>query len=180
MRWGSYSRPGGMGSHFSPTESCCIFSSMRPVPSHRIGVLAIAALVVAACTRSAPTPVEIRAVNYAFGAPASLPPGPALFRLVNAGTVPHEVQLYAFKAGISADSGRRLLGAEHFPDSLADSSGAVLISAAGATAPEQVYVDLLAGRTYALVCQFRDTPKAPRHNRLGMFAVLHVTSGPRE
>ena len=103
-----------------------------------------------------------------------------LFRLINTGTVTHEAQLYVFKAGISADSGRALLGAEHFPDSLADSSGAVLIAAAGATAPEQVYIDLQPGRLYALRCQFRDSATAPRHDRMGMFRVLQVANGAGE
>jgi hypothetical protein len=143
-----------------------------------IRLLGLVAMVPAGCARYGPKTVDITAVNYAFGAPASLPPGPALFRLINRGTVPHEVQLFLFKAGISPDSGRALLRAGQVPDSLADSSGAVLISAAGATAPEQAYIDLEPGRLYALVCQFRDNPKAQRHDRLGMVAVLQVEPGP--
>ena len=97
-------------------------------------------------------------------------------RLINAGTVPHEVQVFVFKPGISADSGRGLLNTmDRVPDSLADSSGAVLIAAPQTTAPEEVYVDLQPGRAYALLCQFRDAPKAQRHDRLGMFGVLNVS-----
>src|SRR4029077_14819850 len=104
-------------------------------------------------------------------------PGPARLRLINAGTVPHEVQVFVFKPGISGDSGRALLNTmDRVPDSLADSSGAVLIAAPHTTAPEEVYVDLQPGRTYALLCQFRDTPKAQRHDRLGMFGVLQVAA----
>jgi hypothetical protein len=106
--------------------------------------LAIASLafLLAACTGpSAPPPVDITAVNYAYRAPLSVPPGPTRFRLVNAGTVPHEVQLFRFRLGISPDSARSLLALEHFPDSLADSAGAVLIAAPGTAAPEEIYAD---------------------------------------
>jgi hypothetical protein len=143
--------------------------------------LAIASLafLLAACTGpSAPPPVDITAVNYAYRAPLSVPPGPTRFRLVNAGTVPHEVQLFRFRLGISPDSARSLLALEHFPDSLADSAGAVLIAAPGTTAPEEIYADLELGQVYALVCQFRDSAAAPRHNRLGMFAALRVARTP--
>lgn len=132
-----------------------------------------------ACTRaSAPSPVDITAVNYAYRAPVSVTPGPTRFRFVNAGTVPHEVQIFRFRVGISPDSARALLALEHFPDSLADSGGAVLIAAPGTTAPEQVYADLEQGQVYALVCQFRDSAKAQRHDRLGMFTTLRVVRRP--
>lgn len=136
-------------------------------------------LTVGCATARPPRTVDITAVNYAFRAPASLSPGPAAFRLVNAGTVTHEVQIFRFRKGISADSGRALLALEHFPDSLADASGSVLIAAAGETTPEQVLTDLSPGELYALVCQFRDSAGAPKHDRLGMFAVLRVTSPAR-
>ena len=89
--------------------------------------------------------------------------------------MPHEVQLFLFKPGISADSGRALLASmDRVPDSLSDSSGAVLIAAPHMSAPEEVYIDLQRGRVYALVCQFRDSASAKRHDRLGMFGVLRV------
>ncbi|HET9709325.1 MAG TPA: hypothetical protein VFP39_13595 [Gemmatimonadales bacterium] len=137
------------------------------------------AFLLAACPRAnEPPPVDITAVNYTYRAPRSVPPGPTRFRLVNAGTVPHEVQLFRFKLGISPDSARALLALEHFPDSLADSGGAVLIAAPGTTAPEEIYADLQQGQVYALVCQFRDSAAAPKHDRLGMFAALQVARAP--
>ncbi len=135
------------------------------------------ALVATACGTAPPPVIAITAVNYAFQAPRTLSPGPARLRLINAGTVPHEVQVFVFKPGISADSGRALLNTmDRVPDSLADSSGAVLIAAPHTTAPEEVYVDLQPGRAYALLCQFRDSAKAQRHDRLGMFGTVQVTS----
>lgn len=135
-------------------------------------------LLLVACAPRAPRPVEIVAVNYAFQAPDSVPAGPAVFTLTNRGTVVHEVQLFRFRRGITADSGLRLLVTENTPDSLYDASGAVLISAVGATAVQRVEADLQAGELWGLVCQFRDSAGAPKHDQLGMFKVLTVTAAP--
>lgn len=133
------------------------------------------ALVIAACSPEAPRAIPIIAVNYAFQAPDSVPAGPAAFTLTNRGSVVHEVQLFRFRRGIPADSGLKLLVTEGTPDSLYDASGAVLISAVGATAVQSVTVDLKAGELWGLVCQFRDSAGAPEHDKLGMFKVLTVT-----
>jgi len=123
---------------------------MRRPPNLRSTLSRLLALLGAvACQPQPPTVIEITAVNYAFQAPHTVAPGPARLRLINAGTVAHEVQVFAFKAGISA--------------------------AAHTTAPEEVYVELQPGRAYALLCQFRDSPTAKRHDRLGMFGALQVT-----
>lgn len=141
----------------------------------RITTRLIALLMLVSCAPARPREVEIVAVNYAFQAPDSLPAGPAVFRLTNHGTVVHEVQLFRFRRGIGADSGLRLLVTEGTPDSLYDASGAVLISAVGATAVQGVTADLQPGELWGLVCQFRDSAGAPKHDKLGMFKVLTVT-----
>lgn len=128
----------------------------------------------AACRPAAPRTVDIVATNYAFQAPRTLSPGPTLFQLVNRGTVNHEVQIYRLRTGISADSGLKLLASAGYPDSLADSSGSVLVSHIGLTAPEKIFVDLKAGETWALECAFRDSANAPRHNTMGMIATFEV------
>jgi hypothetical protein len=147
----------------------------KPLRIRRVGLVLL--LAATGCGSPITRAIDITALNYAFQAPSSISPGPARLRLINAGTVPHEIQVFVFKPGISADSARALLNTmDRVPNSLSDSSGAVLIAAPHTTAPEEVYVDLQPGRVYALVCQFRDSPKAQRHDRLGMFGVLHVTS----
>ena len=133
-------------------------------------------LLLVACGPRPPRPIAITAVNYAFQAPDSVPAGPAVFTLTNRGTVLHEVQLFRFRRGITADSGLRLLVTENTPDSLYDASGAVLISGIGATAVQGVAADLQAGELWGLVCQFRDSAGAPKHDKLGMFKVLTVTA----
>jgi hypothetical protein len=118
---------------------------------------------------------DIVAVNYAYQIPHTLPPGRRLFRLVNNGTVPHEVQFYRFRPGIGPDSALRLLASESYPDSLIDPAGAsVLIAMPGQSAPELVYAELRPGETYALGCTFRDSATAPRHNLMGMIGVIEV------
>lgn len=124
--------------------------------------------------RPAPRDVEIVATNYAFQAPASVGSGPTIFHLTNRGSVVHEVQLFRFRPGVGADSGMKLLTADGVPDSLFDVNGSVLISAPGQTAVEGVYVDLKPGETWALVCQFRDSAGAPKHDKLGMLRVMSV------
>lgn len=131
----------------------------------------------AACAApAAPRRVEIIATNYAFQAPDSVPAGHAVFTLTNRGTVAHEVQLFRFRRGVGADSGLKLLVTEGTPDSLYDASGAVLVAAVGATPVQEIAADLKDGELWGLVCQFRDSAGAPKHDKLGMFKVLTVTA----
>jgi hypothetical protein len=118
--------------------------------------------------------VTIEATEYAFRAPATLPPGPTAFRFVNRGKVTHEVQLFRFAPGVSANAARAYLAAGNAPDSAADPSGSVLIAFPGVTAREEVLVNLVRGERYALICQFRDGPGKPRHSTLGMVGLIEV------
>ena len=131
-------------------------------------------LALTACRGGAPQRIDVVATNYAFQAPRVLHPGPTLFELVNRGTVTHEVQIYRFRAGISADSGLKLLAAGQFPDSLSEPGGSVLIANAERTASERIFIDLKRGETYAFECAFRDSATAPRHNSMGMIATFEV------
>lgn len=142
----------------------------------RLPIQSLVPLLLFGCAPRAPRPIEIIAVNYAFQAPDSAPAGPVVFTLTNRGTVLHEVQLFRFRRGITADSGLRLLVTEGTPDSLYDPSGAVLITAVGASAVQGVTADLQPGELWGLVCQFRDSIGAPKHDKLGMFRVLTVTA----
>lgn len=137
----------------------------------------VPALLLAACGTDGPRPIAIVAVNYAFQAPDSVPRGPAVFTLVNRGTVWHEVQLFRFRHGITADSGLRLMTTADTPDSLYDPSGAVIVAAAGAAPIGGVAADLRPGEVWGMYCAFRDSVGAAEHGELGMFRVLTVTGG---
>jgi hypothetical protein len=118
--------------------------------------------------------VTIVAKDYAYVVPASIPAGMTAFRFVNRGAHPHEVQLFRFNRGVSAQQARAYLAGGSVPDSVADPSGSVLIAFAGVTAREEVLVQLVRGERYALVCEFRDAPTKPKHATLGMVALLEV------
>jgi hypothetical protein len=124
----------------------------------------------------APTPkwVTIEAHDYAFTAPAVVQAGATVFRFVNHGRVPHEVQLFRFNANVSATAARAYLATGNVPDSVADANGGVLIAPPGGTTREMLYVELRAGERYALMCQFHDSPGKPMHSTLGMVALLEV------
>ena len=137
----------------------------------------IAVIVVLACR--APEPyarVQVVATNYAFTVPRTLPPGLTAFQFINHGTVRHEVQLFRFTRGISPDSAGRLLAADNIPDEAAELQGGVLIGMPGDTVRQQILDTLRAGDVYGLLCEFRDSTSAPKHSRLGMFAVVRVES----
>lgn len=142
--------------------------------SARSALVALSALLPASGCAPQPRVVDIHAKNYAFSAPAKLPPGSTSFRLVNDGSVLHEVQLFRFHAGISSDSAAVLLAAGPIPDSAYDVSGSVLITAPGTTAHEQVVIPLSTGDVYGLLCEFRDGDSLPRHASMGMWATLQV------
>jgi len=133
-------------------------------------------LVGAAC-RPAPAPfarVRIAARDYAFGAPRTVPPGQTAFRLVNEGTVRHEVQLYRFRPGISADSALHMIATNEIPDEAIDVGGGVLIIGPADSARQQLLLTLQPGEVYGLECAFRDAPGQPQHRDLGMYGVLEV------
>lgn len=151
---------------------------MRDVVSSSSGGLprapvALGLVAIVACGQ-APRTVEIHAKDYRFVAPATLPSGNTTFRFINDGTVLHEVQLFQFRKGTSPEAAARLLAAGPVPDSAYQGSGAVLITAPGTAAREQVVVPLGHGDVYGLLCEFRNADSLPRHSAMGMWAVLRV------
>ena len=118
--------------------------------------------------------VTIEAVDYAYRVPATVPPGPTIFTFVNHGRVPHEVQLFRFNPDVSAAVARKYLATGIVPDSVADTSGGVLIAPPGGRTREGLYVELAAGEQYALMCQFRDSAGKPMHSTIGMAALVQV------
>jgi hypothetical protein len=123
---------------------------------------------------SAISHVRVVAREYAFGFPASLPAGQTAFRLINDGTVRHELQLYRFKPGIPRDTALRMLATDQIPDSAVDVDGGVLVAGASDSTVQELLVTLRRGDVYALECVFRDAPGQPRHRDLGMVAIVQV------
>jgi hypothetical protein len=118
--------------------------------------------------------VDIHGRDYGFTAPATVSPGITTFRFINDGAVLHEVQLFKFHPGLTADSAAKLLAAGPLPLAAYNISGSVLITAPGTTAHEQVVIPLARGEVYGLVCEFRNADSLPRHSTLGMWAIMKV------
>lgn len=138
-------------------------------------LLALVPLLLSCTTQhSAISHVRVVAREYAFGFPASLPAGQTAFRLINEGTVRHEVQLYRFKPGIPRDTALRMLATDQIPDSAVDVDGGVLIAGAADSTVQELLATLRPGDVYALECAFRSAPGQPRHRDLGMVAIFQV------
>ena len=118
--------------------------------------------------------IDIRATEYAFRLPATLPPGRTAFRLVNAGTVWHEVQVFRFRPGTDAAIAARLLAADSLPDAIRDSTASVLIAGAGMASRQQILTTLERGELYGFICEFRDGDAKPKHAKLGMVGLVHI------
>lgn len=132
----------------------------------------LVALFAVACKASAPDPTEIvvPATDYAFQVPHDIAAGPAAFRLDNRGKVPHEMALGLLKVGISADSLLAYASKGGDPGDLTDGVVGILIAAPGQRSLGTLNAALVAGRTYMMICQFRDADSLPPHIAMGMRA----------
>ena len=143
----------------------------------RARVIAALALVGAACSPSRPVTAPetvVGASDYAFQVPAHLGAGPARFRLQNTGKVPHEMAMGQLRAGVTADSLLSHLAAGGDPTPLTDGVVGILIVEPGATSLGTLDVDLVPGRTYVMICQFKDADSLPPHIVMGMQASFVV------
>lgn len=139
--------------------------------------LTLLGLVGSACRQAPPAPAietSIAASDYAFQVPTHLPQGPTLFRLRNIGQVPHEMALGQLRAGITADSMLSRLASDEDPADLLDGVVGILIAEPGTSSLGTLSVDLIQGRTYMMICQFRDADSLPPHIAMGMQASFLV------
>ena len=116
----------------------------------------------------------IAASDYAFQLPAHLARGQMTFRLKNNGKVPHEVAMGQLRAGITADSVLARLAGGGDPTDLTDGVVGILIAEPGATSLGSLRVVLVPGRTYMMICQFKDADSLPPHSAMGMQASFVV------
>ncbi len=112
--------------------------------------------------------------EYAFRVPAELPAGPRAFRFENRGKVRHELNISLLRPGVTI---QQFIAAANDAKPLApyiDVPVGVLFAEAGKSSPSALSTDLRAGRTYAIICIFRDSAGKPRHHKLGMYSAIHV------
>ena len=138
--------------------------------------LVIATAGVAACTH-APNEVTVVGLDYSFEAPATLPPGPTLLAFENRGEVDHEMILVRLKEGVTLDQVMEGVRGGADPADFMEGGPGILIAGPGETAASRLFVDLQAGKTYALVCNLRDDEDAPPHAALGMRTTFEVSEG---
>jgi hypothetical protein len=126
---------------------------------------------------SAHAPVRketVDATDYAFHLADTLDAGETEFVMTNSGKQRHELSFSRLEAGATAE----LFYAEYLKgsdvDSLYDDDGAILTAYGGDRNDFAVRIDLIAGRTYVLLCEFSDSPGAPPHAKMGMFKEIVV------
>jgi hypothetical protein len=146
-------------------------SSLKPA---RFVALALTGCLAACSPRETLPEVQVRAVDYAFASPDSLPAGETIFSFANAGTVQHEVKVIALRPGTTLTTILRLEVADSGWRHLTDPTSGILTAGPGATTPGRLLINLQPNRTYLLVCGFQDSEDAKPHIKLGMVREVHV------
>lgn len=119
-----------------------------------------------------PREVMVRATEYAFQAPDSLPAGATAFGLENAGLKAHELILVGLRPGATLSEIVRRDRADSTWRHLREPTSGILTADSGITTPGRLLVNLVAGRTYVLICNFQDSDDAPPHLHLGMVHLI--------
>jgi hypothetical protein len=112
--------------------------------------------------------VTIRARDYAFEVPDSLPAGPVAFALENDGRVAHEVVITGLRPEATLATILRRDKADSTWRDLRYPPSVVLTADPGVTTPGRLLITLVAGRTYLLLCNFRNTDTSSVHFYIGM------------
>lgn len=124
-------------------------------------------------SQSAARDILVDGTDYAFQVPTVVHAGSTRFRFVNRGKVFHEMALGRLQEGITADSLLAYAAAGHDPGDLARVVG-ILIAGPGDTALGTLSAELEPGRTYLMICNFRDGDSLPPHVAMGMQASFVV------
>lgn len=139
-----------------------------------------AALLVAAFARAPASPeVLVVANEYAFIAPDTLVAGMTTFTLQNQGKQQHEMLLGLMRPGVTAaqvvDAATHGANFRQLPGVyLEGAMQGALFAWPGTTSSARLTIDLVRGRSYVLLCTFRDSTAAPQHAAMGMFRILQV------
>jgi hypothetical protein len=151
-----------------------MLAAVSPVAYRRqtLQVLALCCLPLLGCAPVKPVAPEIviPATDYAFQLPKEISAGRTQFRLENRGKVAHEVAMGQLRAGYTADSVLARMAAGGDPGDMTDGLVGVLIAGPATTSLGSLSADLLPGRTYMMICQFKDADSLPPHVVMGMYA----------
>ena len=120
-----------------------------------------------------PATVDIVANDYAFvGVPQRVAAGPTLFAFVNQGKVAHEMAFGRLQPGATIDDVLKVSKAGGRIRDIVTRLVGILVAGPGKSPDGRILVDLIPGETYLVFCNFRDTPDAPPHMTLGMYATF--------
>jgi hypothetical protein len=141
-----------------------------------LSLIACLGISVGASCRPAPSThaLLIRASDYVFIVPDSLPAGPTAFGLINEGTVPHEVVIAGLEPGATLDEILRRDRADSTWRHLRQPPSGILTADPGVTVPGRLLITLEAGRQYILVCAFQDSDSSAVHMHMGMVRVVRA------
>ncbi|MEP6692646.1 MAG: hypothetical protein ABJD07_15925, partial [Gemmatimonadaceae bacterium] len=133
---------------------------------------------VAPATRAVPI-LRVIGTDYAFQLPAVVHSGRTTIVLENQGRVAHEMLLAPLRDGVTgndlAKAAQEGVLVQPFIERFVDGAPAgVLFALPATTSPGRLATMLVSGRSYAVVCNFRDSPTAARHMALGMFKTFRV------
>jgi len=114
--------------------------------------------------------IDVVANDYAFmPLPPGIKPGLTTFTFANQGKGQHELALGRLKHGVTLDDVLKGVKGGGRPRDFLERSVGILVAVPGQSPEGRLLVDLQAGETYLLYCNFRDTPEAPMHVILGMY-----------
>jgi hypothetical protein len=119
--------------------------------------------------------IEVIANDYAFSAlPARIEAGPAVFSFANNGKVQHEMSLGRLKPGATIEQLVKVSKEGGRLRDLIERSVGILIAGPGKSPDGRLLVDLIAGQTYIVLCNLKDTPDGPPHMTLGMYTTFRA------
>ncbi|HXT16159.1 MAG TPA: hypothetical protein VN706_11055 [Gemmatimonadaceae bacterium] len=158
----------------------CRFQDSVGAPVHsRMGMIAVVhvtpsttAEVLGAATDT------VRGFEYAFKSPRTLTPGRHTLTFVNAGKVPHEVNVALLRPGITVAQAHALLERNGDDDGFVEEWLGVLFAHAGAATAGQLRLNLLPNRDYLISCGLANDDRAPPHFALGMLGLMRTTRLP--
>jgi hypothetical protein len=153
---------------------CVVCSSLSVLASASRTAALVALVTVSPSCRQRVSTVTVAGTDYAFQAPDTLLGGRTRISFQNRGRVPHELVMALLKPGISFEQLLERLHTGGDPQEFLDAMIGVLIARPAQASGGELLVDLIPGRTYAIVCQFRDGEGQPPHVILGMHKRIMV------
>ncbi len=156
----------------------CEFQDGDSTPKHSsLGMVKqvhVADSIAATSARAPVRRVTVDVGDYAFRVADTLPAGESDILMRNDGAQRHEVAIGRLKAGTTPQYFFAQYLQDQDVDSLYDDDGAILVAYGGDQNAFTIRVDFLAGRSYVLLCELRDSPEAPKHAKMGMFRGIVV------